>query len=160
MRMIYWLYNMENTDPAPITSQPLDNVSSPQPASQQTIGASDASPFQQSANSEALKQNKSLQVVTNGNPVKTSNKSGGSQTGVMVFVVVSSLLLVVVAALVFRWMMKQPEKSETPQKPVNKPKDDVKPVVSVESDAKKAVVTPPKPAKNKKKQSRSKRNKK
>lgn len=134
-----------------IQTQNLGATDTPQAAS--TIGASDASPFQQSANADALKQNKTIQVAPNGRPITgTTFKSGMSGTAIL-FLIVSSVVLVMIASSVFRWIMKKPETVKAVKSKKTKVETAKEPVV--------ATVTQPEKSKtrHKKKLSRSKRHK-
>jgi hypothetical protein len=97
-------------------TQSVNGTDTPQAAA--NIGASDASPFQQSASADALKQNKAIQVTPNGNAITGSSNNAGMSATAIVFIVVSSIVLVMIASSVFRWVMKRPEpvKVEKPEK--------------------------------------------
>lgn len=89
-------------------TQNLGGTDTPQSAAA-NIGASDATPFQQSASAEALKQNKAIQVVSNGDPIPSVAAATGMSSTAILFIVVSSVVLVMIASSVFHWIMKRPE---------------------------------------------------
>ena len=98
-------------------TQNIGGTDTPQSAAT-NIGASDATPFQQSASAEALKQNKEIQVVSNGDPIPSVAAATGMSSTAILFIVVSSVVLVMIASSVFHWIMKRPEpvKVEKPKK--------------------------------------------
>ena len=111
---------MDNTD---ITQPPsVNSTDTPQPTAT-NVGASDATPFQQSANAEALKQNKAIQVTPNGKRISGAASHSGMSSSAIIFIIISSVVLVMIASSVFRWIMKRPEplKANNPEAPKKTP---------------------------------------
>lgn len=124
--------------------QQMSGTDNPQAAQNSSIGANDASQFQQSAGQDVLSQNRELQVVSTGKPNDPTKESGLTASAV-VFVIVSTIVLVFIASAVFKWVMKRPEAAE-PSREEPTPK-------SVAKNEKKATNTPASKSKSVKKSS-------
>lgn len=138
-----------NSDLTP--AQDISGTNNPQGAQSMPAG-NEAAGFQNSAGSDVLAQNRSLQVVTTGDPVTGVQKANDGMSGtVITLIIVTSIILLVLAGLVYRIVMKRPGPE------VAKPKTKAKAEATEEPEARPVVkVTRPR---GKKKPSRSKRHK-
>jgi hypothetical protein len=137
-----------------IPSQGVNVTDAPQPTAT-NVGASDASPFQQAANSDVLKQNTAIQVISNGNPLTGSDGTSSNSSSPILFLLISMAVLVIALIYLVLRATKRPVIAE----------------IEIEEDSKEAVLKKPakskvipnsKPKskpKNKKKSSRTKRSK-
>ncbi len=119
-----------------IPTQNINATDAPQPTAT-NIGASDASPFQQAASADALKQNTSIQVASNGNPITGGNNVSTGSNAPLILLVATLIVLGLIAAYMLRAfklpMPKDLEIAEIPEQKVvkkiakSKPKSKPKP---------------------------------
>lgn len=101
-------------------AQSLNSTDVPQDATA-NIGASDASPFQQAANADVLKQNTTIQVASNGNPITGGNTYVAPSSAPLILLAATFIVLGLITAYLLRaFKVSKPKKPEIIEKPTQK----------------------------------------